>query len=70
MDYEYIIFETSDEIATITLNRPERLNAWTYEMGLEIWDAIDKVENDPKLRVIIDAVLYLQFLALGFYLAS
>ena len=53
MDYEQIIFETTDEIATITLNRPERLNAWTWQMGREVWDAIYKVENDPNLRVTI-----------------
>jgi enoyl-CoA hydratase/carnithine racemase len=53
MDYEQIIFETSDEIATITLNRPERLNAWTWQMGQEVWNALYKVENDPTLRVTI-----------------
>ncbi|MHA2007596.1 MAG: enoyl-CoA hydratase-related protein [Promethearchaeota archaeon] len=53
MEYEQIIFETSGEIATITLNRPERLNAWTWQMGQEIWDALYKVENDPNLRVTI-----------------
>jgi enoyl-CoA hydratase/carnithine racemase len=53
MDYEFIIFEVSGQIATITLNRPERLNAWTYEMSMEIWDALMKVENDPNLRVTI-----------------
>ena len=53
MEYEFIIFEVEDQIATITLNRPERLNAWTYEMGNEMWDALIKVENDPNLRVTI-----------------
>lgn len=53
MDYELIIFETKGEIAQITLNRPERLNAWSYEMNNEIWDALEKVENDPNLRVTI-----------------
>ncbi|MFX1480981.1 MAG: enoyl-CoA hydratase-related protein, partial [Promethearchaeota archaeon] len=53
MEYEQIIFETSDEIATITLNRPERLNAWTWQMSMEIWDALMKVEDDPNLRVTI-----------------
>ncbi|MCK4286329.1 MAG: enoyl-CoA hydratase/isomerase family protein [Candidatus Lokiarchaeota archaeon] len=53
MDYELIIFEVAGQIATITLNRPERLNAWTYEMSNEIWDALMKVENDPNLRVTI-----------------
>ena len=53
MDYKLIIFEVSGQIATITLNRPERLNAWTYEMSIEIWDALMKVEDDPNLRVTI-----------------
>ena len=53
MDYEFIIFEVSGQVATITLNRPERLNAWNYEMGNEMWDALIKVENDPNLRVTI-----------------
>ena len=53
MDYELIIFEVAGQIATITLNRPERLNAWTYEMSNEIWDALMRVENDPNLRVTI-----------------
>jgi enoyl-CoA hydratase/carnithine racemase len=53
MDYEYILFEVSGQVATITLNRPERLNAWNYEMGNEMWDALLKVENDPNLRVTI-----------------
>jgi len=53
MDYEHIIFETEGEIATITLNRPERLNAWNWQMGQEIWDALYKVESDPDLRVTI-----------------
>lgn len=53
MEYELIIFEITDQIATITLNRPERLNAWTWQMGNEIWDALLKVENNPNLRVTI-----------------
>lgn len=53
MEYENIIFETSNQIATITLNRPERLNAWNWKMGQEIWDALEIVENDPNLRVTI-----------------
>ena len=53
MEYEQIIFQTSDEVATITLNRPEHLNAYTWQMGMEVWDALMKVENDPNLRVTI-----------------
>ena len=40
-------------IALITLNRPERLNAWTGRMGVEYFDAIDKAVADTKVRVIV-----------------
>ncbi|HEC39213.1 MAG TPA: enoyl-CoA hydratase [bacterium] len=53
MEYEQILFEVSDQIATITLNRPERLNAYTGRMANEMWDALTKVEANPKLRVTI-----------------
>lgn len=53
MSYKQIIFEKSEQIGTITLNRPERLNAYTITMGKEMRDALQKVENDPDLRVAI-----------------
>ena len=53
MEYEQILFEVSDQIATITLNRPKRLNAYTPQMANEMWDALMKVENNPTLRVTI-----------------
>ncbi len=53
MSYKEIIFEKSEQIGTITLNRPERLNAYTWTMGNEMRDAILEVENDPDLRVAI-----------------
>ena len=40
-------------IAVITFNRPERLNAWTGQMGIEYFDALDKAAADPKVRVIV-----------------
>lgn len=40
-------------IALITLNRPERLNAWTGRMGVEYFDAIDTAVADAKVRVIV-----------------
>jgi len=36
MNYEQILYDVSDRIATITLNRPERLNAWTLRMEAEV----------------------------------
>jgi enoyl-CoA hydratase/carnithine racemase len=53
MDYKEIIFEKSNQIATITFNRPDKLNAMTPRMMGELWDAIRKVEDDPSLRVTI-----------------
>jgi len=53
MDYKEILFDQSGQIATITLNRQEHLNAYTQTMGREIYDALTTVENDPNLRVTI-----------------
>lgn len=53
MSYKEIILEKSDQIATIILNRPERLNAFTQVMHEEIRDAHMVVENDPTVRVTI-----------------
>ena len=53
MDYEQIITETSDGVLTITLNRPERLNAWTAQMGLELRAAFDRADVDDEVRAII-----------------
>ena len=53
MEYKEIIFETSEQIAIITLNRPKRLNAYTFTMGKEMWKALTRVEDDPNLRVTI-----------------
>ena len=39
MSYEQILYEVTDPVATITLNRPEALNAWTPQMGAELADA-------------------------------
>jgi enoyl-CoA hydratase/carnithine racemase len=53
MTYEHIQFEVSDRIATITLNRPERLNAWTPIMEREVQDALLRADGDEGVRVII-----------------
>ncbi len=53
MDYKEIIFESSNQIATITFNRPDKLNAMTPRMMGEFWHAIQMVEDDPNLRVTI-----------------
>jgi enoyl-CoA hydratase/carnithine racemase len=53
MDYEQILYDVRDRIATITLNRPERLNAWTPRMGRELHDAFHRAGDDPQVRVIM-----------------
>jgi len=51
--YENILFDQSDGIATITLNRPEKLNAYTTEMGDEVYDAFGRCRGDDDVRVVI-----------------
>lgn len=53
MAYEQIQYEVSDYIATITLNRPEKLNAWTPTMEIEVFDAFQAADKDDNVRVII-----------------
>jgi enoyl-CoA hydratase/carnithine racemase len=53
MDFEQITTEISEGVLTITLNRPERLNAWTATMGSELIQAFDQADADDDVRVII-----------------
>jgi enoyl-CoA hydratase/carnithine racemase len=53
MPYEQIIYEVRDAIATITLNRPARLNAWTPHMGRELYAAFQAAARDDVVRVIV-----------------
>jgi enoyl-CoA hydratase/carnithine racemase len=53
MAYEQIIYEVAENIATITLNRPEKLNAFTGIMMNEMIDAFDKADADDNVRAVI-----------------
>lgn len=53
MPFETLLFEVSDEIATVTLNRPAKLNAWTPVMGAELLEAFERIEADPEIRVAV-----------------
>lgn len=53
MDYEAIIYDVEDNILTITLNRPERLNAFNGQMSMEIHDALDRADADDNVKAII-----------------
>lgn len=53
MEYTQIAYDVSDKIATITLDRPDKLNAFTGTMMYEIIDAFDRVDADDGVRVVI-----------------
>jgi enoyl-CoA hydratase/carnithine racemase len=53
VNFEQITTETTDGVLTITLNRPDRLNAWTPTMGRELIEAFDRADADDQVRVII-----------------
>jgi len=53
MDFEQITSELDDGILTLTLNRPERLNAWTGQMGAELMEAFDRADGDDDVRAVI-----------------
>ncbi len=51
--YEEILFEVEDPVATLTLNRPAVLNAWTDRMGAEVRHALARAESDPRVVAIV-----------------
>jgi len=53
MEFEQITSELSEGILTLTLNRPERLNAWTGRMGAELNEAFDRADADDDVRAVI-----------------
>lgn len=52
-DYTQIRFDVADKVATITLHRPEKMNAFTETMRLEIADAFDRTDADDGVRAVI-----------------
>ena len=53
MPNQETLYNVADRIATITLNRPDKLNAWTAIMEQEVRSAIEEAERDENVRVII-----------------
>ena len=53
MAYEEIIYEVSEQIATITLNRPDKLNSFTNRMLKEIIAAFDESDADDNVRAVV-----------------
>lgn len=53
MTWEHILLDKTDHIATITLNRPEKMNAFGGLMRQEIAEILDDVAADPDVRVVV-----------------
>ena len=53
MAYETILYDVSEHILTITLNRPDKLNAFNATMQKELIDAFDRADKDDDVRAII-----------------
>ena len=51
--YENILYDKSDGIATVTLHRPDKLNAYTLEMGEEVVQAFRDAREDDAVRAVI-----------------
>lgn len=52
-DYETLLYDVQDRILTITLNRPERMNAFTSTMGREVSAALERADADDEIRAVI-----------------
>jgi enoyl-CoA hydratase/carnithine racemase len=53
IQFQEILYEVTDRVATITLNRPERMNAWTPNMEVELRASIEMASKDDNVRCIV-----------------
>ena len=53
MAYENILYETEDNVAVIRFNRPKALNAINPDVLVEVGQALDQIEADPNLKVLV-----------------
>ena len=53
MSFQDILYEVEDHVLTITLNRPDRLNAFTPTMAAELIEAVDRSDADDDVRAVI-----------------
>jgi enoyl-CoA hydratase/carnithine racemase len=52
-DDDVVLCSVRDGVATVTLHRPDRMNAWTATMELRYFDTLDELQRDPETRAII-----------------
>ena len=53
MSYETVIWEQSEGVGRVTLNRPDTLNAWTGEFGRELKQVVTEDASDPAVRAVL-----------------
>ena len=53
MNFETIRYELNDQVLTLTLNRPDKLNAFNTKMMRELIDAFDQADADDQVKAII-----------------
>lgn len=53
MSYETLLYDVTDHVATVTLNRPEQRNALSRQMVLELIDALTRVRDDDDARCLV-----------------
>lgn len=50
---DVVLYEVADQVALVTLNRPERLNAWTPQLQVAYFDRLEQAASDPQVRAIV-----------------
>lgn len=50
---DLVTYEVCDGVATLTLNRPDRNNAWGFDMEQAFFDHVDRADDDPDVRVVV-----------------
>ena len=53
MEFKYLLFEIKDNVAIITFNREDKLNAINGKMFDEIWEALDEAKNNQEIRAVV-----------------
>jgi enoyl-CoA hydratase/carnithine racemase len=52
-DADLVIVDSADGVVTLTLNRPDRMNAWTTDLEHRFFDLVDEADDDPNVRAIV-----------------
>ena len=53
MSYETLLYEKQGTIATVTINRPEKRNAWTTQVSADLIEVFRAMEDDPEVLVTV-----------------